>query len=98
MSVRIIAREARLFCALEGLRQARSRQSQLPSTLIERQRRDHRVAQFDSSKPAAVLATVKALSEGMGVAAANAAASGGSGGYYDGGTGGFGGGGGGEEN
>lgn len=96
MSVRIIAREARLLCALEGLRQSRSRQSQLPATLVERQRRDHRVAQFDSSKPVAVLATVKALSEGMGVDGANAAASGGGSGYYDGG--GFGGGGGGEQN
>lgn len=91
MGVRLIAREPRLHCALEGLAQARSRQNQLPATLVERQRRDHRLNRVDSTKPAAVLATVKALSEGQGVSGATAAAGGG--GYYS-GDGGFGGGGG----
>lgn len=86
MGVRTIDREPRLKAALQGLAQARSRSVEIPAALVERQPRDHRVMRKDSTKPVAVLASVKALSEGLGVAGATAAATGGtSGGYYSGG-------------
>lgn len=92
MGIRIIAREARLQAALECLTQTRSRSKQFPSTTLERQPRDHRVSKRDSTKPAAVIASVAALSRGEGVAGATMAAGGS--GYYSGGSGGgFGGGG-----
>lgn len=92
MGVRRIDREPRLSAAIEALTQSRSRSKQFPATLVERQRRDRRVNRADSTKPAAVLSTVKAISEGKGVNGAASAATGGSGGGYYGGGGGGGGG------
>lgn len=92
MPIRIIAREPRLDAALKALEQCRSRAFEFPSTVLERQRRDWRVKRFDSTKPAAVIASVAAVSEGGGVEAASTAAGGA---YYGGGGGGAGGGGGG---
>lgn len=93
----MIAREARLAAALECLTQSRSRSKEFPAAVLERQAGDHRQARRDSTKPAAVLASLAAISRGAGVAGATAAAGGG-GGYYAGDGGGFGGGGSGEQN
>lgn len=82
MGVRRIDYEPRLGACLAGLSNARARSRTIPSTLVERQRRDHRTNKLDSSKPAAVIATVAAITSGQGVSAAIGAASGGSGGGY----------------
>lgn len=84
MGVKRIDREPRLAAALEGLAQSRSRSSEFPATITERQPRDRRTKRTDSTEPQAVLATVKAISEGKGVNGAAAAAGGG---YYGGGGG-----------
>lgn len=82
MSIRTIARESRLALALEGLSQSRSRSKEMPATLVERQPRDRRTRARDSTKPVAVIATVKAISEGKGVRGANMAATGSESGGY----------------
>lgn len=62
--------------AIMALGATRSRSRSVPSTTVERQRRDWRLNHIDSSKPAAVLATIDAVSNQQGVDGA-AAASGG---------------------
>lgn len=81
MPTRTIAREHRLYAALEGLRQTRSRRTRTPEVLTERQPRDHRVARRDSTKPVAVFETVNAIGNGDGVSQVAM-------GYYMGGRGG----------
>jgi hypothetical protein len=99
MPTRILSREGRLVAALDALDRSRSRSKEFPATVTERQPRDRRVTRRDSSKPVAVIATVRAISKGEGTRGAAT-----SGGYYSGGGpgegpgGGFGGGGSGEQN
>lgn len=88
MVTRVIAREARLAAALEGMRQARSRAHAIPATLTERQRRDHRTKRRSSADPATVLGAVAAISRGEGASGADRAGDGfyGGGGDFGGGV------------
>jgi hypothetical protein len=81
MAVRRVDFEARLGVAIECRARFRSRATGFPSTIIQRQRGDHRNGRsFDSTSPGSILAALTILSEGGGTLDAIAAASGSSGG------------------